>query len=304
MPALVDLNVEQIDAIIISGPPAVAQRDLMSPYVWRRPDGKFAMLVRAVPRGDYDHGAASDTGTIWHALSDDGLSFTVEGGPVLTPGPGLDDIGGCEDPTPVVQPDDSLVVYYTGVDESRAHAELLYATGPSLHQLTKQGVAMLNSQSEGNIKEATVDRTKSGEWRMFYEYAHAEASLVGLAIGQTIAGPWDHQVQPFAPRPDGWDSWHLSTGPLLTDDKNVPIMFYNGATRDARWRIGWIAFDAEYTRVLDRCIEPLITPPPALERTATDIAFAASVTIVDGAIWLYYSLADAKLFRAIVRRGL
>lgn len=26
-------------------------------------------------------------------------------------------------------------------------------------------------------------------------------------------------------------------------------MFYNGATRDARWRIGWIAFDAEYTKV-------------------------------------------------------
>ena len=303
MPKLVDFNVEQIDKITISGPPEVAARDLMSPYVWRRPDGKFAMLVRAVPRGDYDHGAAGDTGTIWHAVSDDGLAFIVEGTPVLRPGPGQEDIGGCEDPTPVVRPDGSLVVYYTGVDATRAHAELLYATGATLDRLEKQGVAMLNSDSEGNIKEATVDRTKAGTWRMFYEYAHAEASLVGLAVGETIAGPWDHQVQPFAPRLDGWDSWHLSTGPLLTQDKDMPVMFYNGATRDARWRIGWVAFDAEYTKVVDRCIEPLIVPPPSLERTATDIAFAASVEITDDGIWLYYSLADAQLFRAIVRRS-
>jgi predicted GH43/DUF377 family glycosyl hydrolase len=302
MTGAIDFTVEQIDGVTVAGPEEVADRDLMSPYVWRRPDGKFAMLVRAVPRGDYDHGAASDTGTIWHALSDDGLAFTVEGGPVLEPGPGAADIGGCEDPTPVVRPDQSLVVYYTGVDETRAHAELLYATGPSLARLEKRGVAMLNSQSEGNIKEATVDRTKSGEWRLFYEYAHAGASLVGLAIGETIAGPWDHQVQPFAPRPDSWDGWHLSTGPLLTDDKECPVMFYNGATRDARWRIGWIAFDAEYTRVVDRCIEPLITPPPQPDRGSADIAFAASVVVVDGAIWLYYSLADARLFRSRIRR--
>ncbi len=300
--AMIDFDVEQIDAVAVTGPAAFARRDLMSPYVWRRPDGKLAMLVRAVPHADSDHGAAGDTGSIWHALSDDGLNFAVEGGPVLGPGPGPDDIGGCEDPTPVVLPDGSLVVYYTGVDATRAHAELLYATGPSLAALVKRGVAMLNSDSEGNIKEATVDRTAAGDWRLFYEYAHAEASRVGLAIGRSVSGPWDRQPPPFAPRLDGWDSWHLSTGPLLTTDKDCPVMFYNGATRDARWRIGWVAFDADYGRVVDRCIEPLITPPPSPDRTAADIAFAASVVIVDDAIWLYYSLADARLSRAIIRR--
>jgi len=303
MPKLVDFNVEQIDAVTVNGPAEVAARDLMSPYVWCRQDGRFAMMVRAVPRADYDHGAAGDTGTIWLATSDDGLAFTVEGGPVLSPGPENEDIGGCEDPTPVEQPDGSLVVYYTGVDETRAHAELLYAVGPDPLHLKKRGVAMLNSQSEGNIKEATVDRTKAGTWRMFYEYAHDNASLVGMALGDSIAGPWHDQVQPFAPRTDSWDSWHLSTGPLLTHDKDMPVMFYNGATPDARWRIGWIAFDAEYRRVVDRCIEPLITPPPAPERTATDIAFAASVVTPGNAIWLYYSLADARLYRALIRRS-
>ncbi len=299
MPRLVDFNVEQIDPITMVGNKQVSARDLMSPYVWRTNDDLYAMLVRAVPRP----GETGDTGTIWYATSPDGLNFTATDLPILSPGPGPEDIGGCEDPTPVFMPDGSVVIYYTGVDKSRSHGEMLYAVGPSIDRLEKKGVAMPNTASQGNIKEATVDRTKAGGWRMFFEYARQEASLVGLAISDDVAGPWTDQPDPFAPRPDSWDSWHLSTGPLLTADKDMPVMFYNGATHDARWRIGWIAFDAEYSRVVDRCIEPLITPPPALERTATDIAFAASVVVTGEEIWLYYSLADTHLYRATIKRN-
>jgi len=298
MPRQVDFNVEQLDPIRMVGNEAVSRRDLMSPYVWRADDGQFAMLVRAVPRA----GESGDTGTIWYATSPDGLCFTATDTPVLSPGPGPDDIGGCEDPTPVFRKDGSVVIYYTGVDATRSHGEMLYAVGPSISAIEKKGVAMPSTPTMGNIKEATVDRTQSGSWRMFFEYARNDASLVGLAIGDDIAGPWTDESDPFAPRPDSWDNWHLSTGPLLTTDKTMPVMFYNGATRDARWRIGWIAFDAEYSKVVDRCIEPLIVPPPALERTATDIAFAASIVTVDDQIWLYYSLADTHLYRAIIRR--
>ena len=298
MPA-VDFNVEQIDAITMTGNALVSRRDLMSPYVWRTDEGIYAMLVRAVPRP----GETGDTGTIWYATSTDGLKFTATDRPILSPGPGPDDVGGCEDPTPVFCEDGSVVIYYTGVDATRTHGEMLYAVGPSIDRLAKQGVAMPSTPSQGNIKEATVDRTRRGGWRMFFEFARNEASLVGLAIGGDIAGPWTDEREPFAPRTDSWDSWHLSTGPLLTKDKNRPIMFYNGATHDARWRIGWIAFDAEYTKIVDRCIEPLITPPPSSERTATDIAFAASVVVVDEKIWLYYSLADTHLYRALIRQG-
>lgn len=294
-----DFNVEQIDPIAMVGNEAVSRRDLMSPYVWRLDDGSYAMLVRAVPRP----GETGDTGTIWYATSPDGLCFTATDTPVLSPGPDLEDIGGCEDPTPVFRADGSVVIYYTGVDATCTHGEMLYATGPSIDRLEKQGVAMQNTPTQGNIKEATVDRTQSGGWRMFYEFARDEASLVGLAVSDGVAGPWVDESDPFAPRTDSWDSWHLSTGPLLTSDKTRPVMFYNGATHDARWRIGWIAFDAEYTRVVGRCIEPLITPPPALQRTATDIAFAASVVTVGNQIWLYYSLADTHLYRAILRES-
>ena len=294
----VDFVVDRVDQVTVSGGALDARRDLLSPFVWQPAPGQFAMLVRAVPQV----GEAGETGAIWYAGSGDGLAFTASGTPVLSPGPGPSDIGGCEDPTTVFAPDGSVVVYYTGVDASRTHGEMLYATGPSVDALEKRGIAMPGAPSEGNLKEATVDRTADGGWRMFYEYARDEASLIGLAVSDAAAGPWRHLPQPFTPRPDAWDAWHLSTGPLLTTDRDQPVMFYNGATHDARWRIGWIAFDGEYARVTDRCIEPLIVPPPQSQRTDIDIAFAASLVVVGGEIWLYYSIEDTDLYRAIIRQ--
>nr|WP_246617152.1 glycosidase [Sphingomonas yunnanensis] len=274
-------------------------RDLMSPYVWREDDGRWGLMVRATVRAGEP---LTDTGQIWAGWSDDGVRFTMLDAPSLVPGPGDHDAGGVEDPT-VVRQADGYVVYYSGVLADHAHGELSYATGPSPDRLTKSGVALASSKSEGNTKEATVDRPADGHWRLFYEYAADEASRVGLATGSDIAGPWTEQPTPFMPRADSWDDWHLSTGPLLTDDPASPVMFYNGATRDARWRIGWVAFDAAYERVVARGIEPLLTPPPVADRSATDIAFAASVVVEGDAIWLYYSLEDRRLARALIRRS-
>ncbi len=298
-PIDLDFNVKQIEAISLSGPPALMQRDLMSPYVWREEDGRWGIMVRAVVRAGEPF---TDTGVIWAGWSDDGVSFTMLDQPSILPGPADHDAGGVEDPT-VVRVADGYVVYYSGVLADHAHGELSYAEGPSLDRLEKSGVALASSKSEGNTKEATVQRTADGRWRLFYEYAADEASRIGVSVGDGVAGPWKEQPTPFMPRADSWDDWHLSTGPMLTLDPARPVMFYNGATRDARWRIGWVAFDADCTRIVARGIEPLITPPPCDDRTATDIAFAASVVVTDGAIWLYYSLEDRKLARALIRQS-
>lgn len=294
-----DFNVKRIETVTLDGPPDFLRRDLMSPFIWREADGRWGIMVRAtVKPGE----PLVDTGQIWAGWSSDGVRFTMLDRPSIVPGPGDHDAGGVEDPTVVRQPD-GYVVYYSGVLADHAHGELSYATGPSLDRLVKSGVALASSKSEGNTKEATVDRTRDGRWRLFYEYAADDASRIGLAIGTGVAGPWTEQPTPFLPRAQSWDDWHLSTGPLLTDDADMPVMFYNGATRDARWRIGWIAFDADYTRVVARGIEPLITPPPVDDRGATDIAFAASVVVADNMIWLYYSLEDRRLARALIRRS-
>ncbi|MFT3727688.1 MAG: hypothetical protein QM759_07685 [Terricaulis sp.] len=295
MPDL-DFNVEAIEPLKIEDGEAIKDRDLFSPYVWEE-RGKFHMLVRAAPRVVSETG---NTGMIHYGVSDDGLRFQVREQPIIAPDSDLD-VGGCEDPT-VIKWKDEYIVYYTGVDATRRSGQMLYASGPSIDKLTKRGVALPSSKSEGNTKEATIERTADGHWRLFYEFARDEASLIGVAIGDGVGGPWHEQKQPFAPREDLWDNWHLSPGPLLTTDPDMPVMFYNGATIDARWRIGWVAFKRDCLTVVDRCIEPLITPPPPKNRGDTDIAFAASIVVREGQIHLYFSRADQLMFRAVIRR--
>jgi predicted GH43/DUF377 family glycosyl hydrolase len=292
-----DFDVEAIDAVHLDARTPLADRDWMSPYVWDEGDGRLRMMVRAVPRTLDETG---NTGSIYYGEGQDGLSFKMDADPVIAPGPGDLDIGGCEDPT-VVKWGSEYVVYYTGVDRTRCSGQMLYAAGPTIDELAKKGIAHASSKTEGNTKEATIERTADGRWRLFYEFARNDASLIGLALGDGITGPWDEQPEPFLPRRQSWDNWHLSTGPLLTRDPDRPVMFYNGATRDARWRIGWIAFDRDCTKVVKRCIEPLIVPPPPLERGAIDIAFAASVITRGNRIHLYYSLSDRAIFRAVIR---
>ena len=295
-----DFNVEAIDTVTLKVGGDLASRDLMSPYVWQIGGGRFAILVRGVPR---DLAYTGDTGRIWYGESDDGLTFTMDERPVLVPGPDPADGGGVEDPTPVIR-DGKWVVYYTGVELDRSSGALFYATGTGPFDLVKRGIGLASSKTEGNTKEATLARTPAGKWRLFYEYARNDASLIGLALGDDVTGPWHEQPQPLSPRADLWDSWHMSTGPMLTDDPRMPVMFYNAATRDARWRIGWVAFDGDCTKVVDRCIEPLIAPPPRPDRTDADIAFAASAVVAGPRLsWLYYSVGDRALERATIRRS-
>lgn len=293
MPAYV---VEQLDTVAIAHGCALDGMDLMSPFVWKE-DATYRMLVRGVPcplkPGD-------PTGIIVAGAGGDGLCFTMEAAPAIAPGDDADDAGGCEDPT-VVRTGDGYLVYYTGVDAARAQGSLILAAGPDLASLTKRALMLKAPPGEGNIKEATLVRTPAGDWRIFYEYAANNASRVGMAGGPAADGPWTVLPDPFGIREDGWDNWHLSTGPVVQVEGRDPVMFYNGATHDARWRIGWVSFDPGFTRVTGRGLEPLLLPPPAIDRSATDIAFAGSTVIEENGIALYYSLEDRMLRRALVR---
>lgn len=276
----------------------LAGYDLMSPYVWQR-DGAYRLLVRVLPN---PLKADDPTGIIYAGASRDGLAFAMEDRPAIAPGPEDVDAAGVEDPT-VVHSGQQVMVFYTGVEKGRGQGSLLVAQGPDLTDLTKRKVLLQAPEGEGNIKEATVAQGADGRYRLFYEYAreirpgHA-ASRIGMAVAEALEGPWTVADDPFTVREDAWDNWHLSTGPMLARHGRPPVMFYNGATDDARWRIGWIAFDENFTRVVDRCVEPLIVPPPPRLRSGTDIAFAASCLDEDEGIRLYYSLEDRVLRRA------
>ena len=290
-------EVERIDDVALDGPAELLAKNLMSPFAWRVPDDAGLMImVRAVPPGGDED---KESGRIWYGRSGrDGLTFRMDQTPLIVPGDDGHDAMGCEDPT-VVQTDDGYVIFYTGVDGA-GNGHLLYAEGADIRSLEKRGIGLPNSKSETNSKEATLLRGRDS-WQLLYEYSHGGHSLISLTDGAGPAGPWNEQPDPFAPRPDKWDAWHLSTGPLLRSDPDRPVMFYNGATEDAHWGIGWVALSADLKQVVARCDGPLIAPPPDASGPR-DISFAASVIDTKGTIWLYYSRNDRELKRATIRQ--
>ena len=291
-------KVEGTERLVLDCAPPLSEMYTLSPFIWQ--DGaRWEALIRAVPRRD--DMPVLKIARVYYGSSDDGLHFVMADEPCLAPGPGDEDRDGCEDPTVAIW-SGVTYVYYSGWNQEKGEGQLLLATGPDGGHLEKQGARLPSTAEAANPKEATIVHIKDGTWRLFFEYAADGASKIGLAAAAHVGGPWTVQTPLFEARPGGWDGWHLSTGPILTSDPERPVMFYNGETQDAHWRIGWVAFDAEYTRVVARGEEPVIVPPMP-EGDRTDIAFAASATETDGKIYLYYSIADQDMVRATLRRA-
>jgi predicted GH43/DUF377 family glycosyl hydrolase len=290
--------VETVEAVwLIAGEP-LKSMDWMSPYVWMGADKKLWMMMRGVPS---PMKSDDPTGVIWCGVSEDGLTFHMDPRPVITPGPEAIDFGGVEDPT-VLQNGKELMVFYTGVHADRRQGAMLLASGPDAYSLEKREVVLKAPKGEGNFKEATLLRAPDKSWRLFYEFSRDEASRIGMAKAADLGANWTAMEEMVPIREDSWDNWHLSPGPIVQAPGREPVMFYNGATNDARWRIGWVTFDQQCNCLTGRGVEPLLMPPPSFDREATDIAFAASAILQqDGAIHLYYSLEDRKLSRALVR---
>jgi predicted GH43/DUF377 family glycosyl hydrolase len=290
--------VEKVEAVWLIAAEPLRSMDWMSPYVWMGADGKLWMMMRGVPN---PMGTEDPTGIIWCGESGDGLTFQMDPRPVIVPGPEDVDAAGVEDPT-VVQRDEGMMVYYTGVHAGRHQGSMLLADGPDPYHLTKREVILKAPAGEGNFKEATLLEAPDGSWRLFYEFARNQASRIGMARAQELGPNWTAMEEMVPPREDSWDNWHLSPGPIIQAPGRDPVMFYNGATNDARWRIGWVTFDRHCECLTGRGVEPLLIPPPAADRDATDIAFASSAIFQqDGTIHLYYSLEDRKLSRAVIR---
>ncbi len=147
-----------------------------------------------------------------------------------------------------------------------------------------------------------VSQAGGGSWRLYFEYANDSRSKIGLARSESMSGPWEVPDPLFEARPSAWNSWHLSTCPIVNSDLENPAMFCNGAMRDAHWRIGWVIFNADYTRMVRRSAQPLGLPHGARRGEDTDIAFAP-LGMDDGKIHLYCSVSDQYCIRAIIGRA-
>jgi predicted GH43/DUF377 family glycosyl hydrolase len=277
----------------------LANMYVLSPFVWREGE-TFHLLVRAVPRRDDE--PRLKMAEIWHGTSVDGKHFDMEDAPVIFPGPDLVDLDGCEDPTVQIS-GGTIRVWYTGYNEKQKSGRLLMARGPDIARLAKAGLAIDSTPAFTNPKEATVAAVGPRNWRMYFEYAQSGASLIGQAVASDLDGPWhDIDVSPLSPRSDSWDCWHLSPGPMIGEGSARPTMFYNGATQDAVWRIGWATFDRGLTKIVGRCDAPLIAPEGQVSEGTTNIAFAASAIERDHEVLLYFTQSDQDLRCATLTR--
>lgn len=286
--------VAALEPLSLERGPKIKDMYALSPFVWEE-GGGYSVLLRIVPD---EPNPADKIARIHYGRSEDGLHFVVDDDPAIAPGPDPDDLHGCEDPTVISCPD-GYYVFYTGWNEDRKEGKLMLASGPNVWRLQKHG-PVLESSEHRNPKEATVVQTREGDWRMFFEFAEGGASTIGVARSDALEGPWE-VLQPLCTgRPNYWDDWHASPGPIWQPEDEPPVMFYNGANRSAHWRISWLTLDETYTRVGQRAEHPLIIPPVPTG-DATDIAFAASCTSQGGVVHLYYSIADRDVVRATLR---
>jgi len=291
-PAQVRIEVSEDVELAVEASPRVASMYHLSPYVWRE-ENQYAMLLRVVNRSEI---ATEKVARVHFGTSDDGIRFLIDDDPVLAPGPSIEDLDGCEDPT-VAESDGTYYVYYSGWNGERDESNLLLATGRSARELTKRGLALASSPQYLNPKEATLQRTASG-WRLFFEYARHDRSHIGLAVANSIGGPWVVLPDTLHLKPQGWDSGMRSPGPLVRLGDQL-VMFYNGATNDGRWKIGWMSFDADLK--LRRQSDGPILLGSAPEPSARDMAFVSSTVVIDQTkLWLYYSVADMQMRRATI----
>ena len=135
---MVTYAVEQLDTVAISANSVIDDMDLMSPFVWKVGD-LYRIMVRGVP---HPLGPHDPTGIIARGESRDGLSFTMDPGLAITPGPGAEDMGGCEDPTVLTTPDHEYLINYTGVDADRSQGCMILAAGRDLTALVKEDLVL------------------------------------------------------------------------------------------------------------------------------------------------------------------
>lgn len=284
--------VSDIRQLRLELPPPIAGMFVLSPYVWKE-DGTYRLLLRVV---NYDENPENKVSRIHYGECPSGLDFKMEPDPVIGPGPSDDDRGGCEDPT-LWFADGNYWVYYTGWNPKARSAMLLHAVGPQIHRLQKRGGVLPISDDYRWSKEVTIAPAADGTWRLLFEYSHEDRSKIGIASADHPGGPWRYEEPCLFAREGSWDDWHLSTGPAIIREGRNPLMFYNGATRDAKWRIGWAEFNGTFSKVVGRGDDYLIDPG-LVSGNDTDIAFAASAVAEGDDIYLYYSVSDKALLRA------
>ena len=264
-------------------------RGVFNPAVVKQGD-RFVMLYRAQD--------AKGISRLGYATSADGVRFTREAEPVLSPVAEYERGGGVEDPRLVLIDGTYYLTYtaYNGRD-----AQLALATSRDLRRWDRKGVILPAYKGRWNVNwtksGAILPHRLRGKYWMFYMAdAKGAPDQTGIASSTdliTWSEELDHPVLPR--RPGRFDSRVVEPGPPPVLTRDGILLIYNGADDRLVYRTGWALFDPmDPTRVLARSDRPLFEPVMPWEQ----VGQVPNVVFVEGLVmesrrWLiYYGGAD------------
>jgi len=259
-------------------------------------DGKTILLFRAQ---DENH-----TSRIGYAESSDGLHFTVNPKPLLSPETDYEKGGGLEDPR-VTEIDGTYYLTYTGYNLH--DAQLCLATSRDLIHWTRKGVILPTNKGTWNTQwtksGAILPEKVNGKWWMYYlgtrkDADDEERNYMGLASSTDLLHWRDATQEPVLPRrPDAFDSRVMEPGPAPIMTKDGILLLYNGADEKLVYGPGWVLFDRkDPTRVIARSDKPFILPELRWEKVGNvpNVIFLEGAVENNGSLDLtgYYGAAD------------
>lgn len=253
-------------------------------------DRKIAMLYRAQD--------AKGTSRLGYAESTDGIHFTRQENPALSPETSYEQEGGIEDPR-LLKRGDLYFLTYTAYN--KRDAQLCLATSRDLIHWHRQGVILPAYKGNWNVgwtKSGAIVPEKINDkyWMYFLGTDKHKTDQTGLAYSTDLLHWTEATSAPVLPVRAGlFDSRVAEPGPppLLTKDHIVLI--YNGADDHLIYRTGVAVFDRkDPARLISRSEVPLFSP----ERDWEKLGQVPNVVFVEGLIpWkghylAYYGGAD------------
>lgn len=226
------------------------------------------------------------------AISPDGLRFTVEKTPVVSPQAPEEGFG-VEDPR-VVKIDSTYYLTYCAVSPRGVCTCL--ATSPDMHAFRKEGIIFSPDNKDVVIFPEKVD----GRYAAFHRpsASHFAAPSMWLAFSDDLLTWGDHRFL-MAPRENSWDSVRIGCGPHPFRSSRGWVQYYHGADRMNRYCSGMVVLDHDKPwRIVQRDIDPFLAPETDYETTG----FMPNVVFCTGLVernketqYLYYGAADDKI---------
>jgi predicted GH43/DUF377 family glycosyl hydrolase len=256
---------------------------------------RFIMLYRAQD--------AQGISRLGYASSHDGVTFTRDAAPVLSPESEYERGGGVEDPR-LVRIDGTSYLTYTAYNGKDAQLALATSKSEDLRQWQRQGIIMPANKGRWNVhwtkSGAILSQPVRGKYWMFYMAdAKDRYDQTGIAYStdlRTWTEALDHPVLPR--RPDHFDSRVVEPGPPPIMTADGILLLYNGADDALVYRTGWALFDRDDpTHVLARSERPLFEPTTSWEKAGQvpNVVFVEGLVIEPRRWLVYYGAADTHI---------